>query len=114
MGKRVQRSRGTPDEVFTPRFTAIDCIGAMWLAVTVERTLQVTGLACELRYAVDHGGTPSVAVYSAELGRVGLAIAKVDGIMAIAEKDQRGEYLRIHETPEHRALALKIGTSERQ
>jgi len=97
------------DETSRPRFTAIDCIGAMWLAVTVHDALRARGIPCMTRYAVDHGGTPAVQVRSPDLGRAGLILADVEGVMAIVSADEEGEYLCVHETPEHRALALAVG-----
>ena len=91
------------------RFTAIDCIGAMWLSVTVHDALSVRGIACLTRYTVDHGGTAAVQVRSPELGRAGLILADVEGVMAIVSVDGEGEYPCVHETPEHRALALVVG-----
>jgi hypothetical protein len=96
-------------EAHRPRFSAIDCIGAMWLAVTVHDALRTEGISCSTRYAVDHGGTPAVQVRSPDLGRAGLVLAKVEGIMAILSDDVEGDYLCVHETPEHRALALAVG-----
>jgi hypothetical protein len=91
------------------RFSAVDCIGAMWLAVTVHDALHTEGIPCSTRYAVDHGGTPAVQVRSSDLGRAGLLLATVEGIMAIVSHDAEGEYLCVHETAEHRALALAVG-----
>lgn len=96
-------------EAHRPRFSAIDCIGAMWLAVTVHDALHTEDIPCITRYAVDHGGTPAVQVRSPDLGRAGLILAKVEGIMAILSDDAEGEYLCVHETPEHRLLALAVG-----
>ncbi len=96
------------DEFFEPRFTAIDCIGAMWLAVTVHDALHRQEISCTTQYAVDHGGTPAVQVRSPHLGRAGLILAKVDGIMAIVSDDADGGYLCVHETPEHHKLALQL------
>jgi hypothetical protein len=97
------------EESFEPRFTAVDCIGAMWLAVAVHDALRTRRIPYLMRYAVDHGGTPAVQVRSPELGRAGLALAEVEGVMAIVSYDEEGEYLCVHETPEHRELALAIG-----
>ena len=97
------------DESFEPRFTAIDCIGAMWLAVTVHDALRTRRIPYLMRYAVDSGGTPAVQVRSPELGRAGLALAGVEGIMAIVSDDEKGEYLCVQETHEHRELALAVG-----
>ena len=96
-------------ESFTARLTPIDCISAMWLAVTVHETLRRHAIHCKTRYAVDHGGTPAVQVLSPDLERSGLVRAEVDGIMAIVEHDDESDYLCVHETPEHRALALAVG-----
>ncbi len=104
-----ERATALHDESFELRFTAIDCIGAMWLAVTVHQALRAQGVSCATRYAVDHGGTAAVQVRSPELGRAGIILADVEGIMPIMSDDEGGEYLCVHETPEHRALALIVG-----